>query len=372
MGKLDDRVRSLQATVSHRRRLIADKKATAADFPPLPERLGVLVKCTGAVDDLRAIGLVTGSVITHPRDGWSIVTGTIPLDLVDDLAAIPHVIKVELGGALAPELDTSVAEIKAKQLHTQPSPLTGKGVVVGVIDSELDYRHHSFRKSDGTSRLLFIWDQSLTAVGTEASPPEHAGVGVEYNKKDHIDKALLETNPLTVVRTTHDADDETKHGTHVMGIAAGDGSQAGNCHGAGHYVGVAPEADLIFVKLRSASDALGESQRLIDAITWIFARARKVDPLTACVINISLGDNMGPHDGTSLVEQAIDTILIVDGGLAVVKSAGNEGDTGRHAFATVPVGGNVGITFGGGCFFGHGVNVEGGSARFVLNSFAIH
>lgn len=343
MGVIDPKVLSLLATAAHRRSLVAEGKLPADAVAPLPEWAGVIVKCTGPIDDLRAAGLTVGNVLANPA-GWSIVTGRIRLASIEALAAVPHVTKVEVGGSLGLELDTSVAEIHARQLHTQASPLTGKDVVVGVIDSEIDYQHPSFRKSDGSTRIRFLWDQDLDASGTENPPPEHPTLGVEYTD-EHIRTALASSNPLAIVRSTHDPDDEDKHGTHVTGIAAGDGSQAGNCKGANTFVGVAPDADIIFVKLKAASDELGESQNLLDAIIWIIKRARKDNPTKPCVINISQGDNLGPHDGTSLVELGIDTILPLDTGVAIIKSAGNEGDANRHAFATVPANGNVSITF---------------------------
>lgn len=343
MGVIDPKVLSLLATAAHRRGLVAEGKLPPDAVDPLPEWAGVIVKCTGPIEDLAAAGLTVGNVLANPA-GWSIVTGRVRLARIEALAAVPHVTKIEVGGALGLELDTSVAEIHARQLHTQASPLTGKDVVVGVIDSDIDFQHPSFRKSDGSTRIKFLWDQALTITGTEQAPPEHPTVGVEYTD-DHIKTALASSNPLALVRSTHDTGDEDKHGSHVTGIAAGDGSQAGNCKGANTFVGVAPDADIIFVKLRAANNALGASQNLLDAILYIIKRARKDNPARACVINISQGDNLGPHDGTSLVERGIDTILQAGAGVSIIKSAGNEGDKRRHAFATVPPTNSVSITF---------------------------
>jgi subtilisin family serine protease len=349
---LDPRLKSLLATRAHHEKRAG---ALAADAPPEPDRVGVLVKFTGNVDELIAAGLDVESVIGHERASFSIATGTIGLDLVEGLAAVSHVTKVEMGRPLQDELDVSTVEIRAKPLHTGASPLTGKRVVVGVIDSGLDYTHHAFRFASGGSRVLFIWDQSHAVRARrpgdpfqEAAPPEFPTLGIEYNQSQ-ITQALGSSNPLDVVRVE---DTKNAHGTHVTGIAAGDGSQAGtrvgdHCTGANTYVGVAPEADIIFVKNRFESDALGESTNLVNAIRYIFARAGQLDGGSGrpCVINISQGDNLGPHDGTSLVEQAIDLMVLFDPGRAVVKSAGNEGAADHHAMATVPSPGNHTITF---------------------------
>lgn len=356
MGVLDPRLQSLLATRAHHAKRVRARQLAPEDLPATPDRVGVLVKYTGSVDDLKAVGLEVGSVLANPSTDFEIATGTIGLDAAEALAAIDHVVKVEMGRPLHSELDVSTVEMRAKPLHKASTPLTGRKVVVGVIDSGLDYRHHAFRFASGGSRILFIWDQSLTVRAKrpqdpfqEAAPPEFPTVGVEYDQKQ-IDQALSAGNPLDVVRVE---DEKTAHGTHVAGIAAGDGSQAGtrsgdNCTGADTYVGVAPDADIIFVRYSSASDQIGESQNLVDAINYIFTRADQLDAGKGrpCVINISLGDNLGPHDGTSLVEQAIDLMLVLSKRRAIVKSAGNEGDKDHHAMATVTAaGGPKTITF---------------------------
>jgi len=355
MGALDPRLKSLLATGAHKR---SERRAGAGSTPTptVGEQVGVLVKFTGDAEDLRAAGLAISSVIGHSRAAFSIATGAIALANVEALAAIAHVVKVELGRPMRQELDISVAEIMARPLHTATPPLTGRGVVIGIIDSGIDWRHHAFRHSAGTSRVLFLWDQSLTPKAKlpadpfqETSPPEFPALGVEYTKAQ-IDQALTSSTPLQVVRSM---DNTAAHGTHVAGIAAGDGSQAGtkvedNCTGANTYIGVAPEADLIVVSNSTETSAIGESQNLVDAIRYIFLRASQLDGGVGrpCVINISQGDNLGPHDGTSLVEQAIDLQLLFDPGRAVVKSAGNEGAANHHAMGTVPPApGSLSITF---------------------------
>lgn len=356
VGVLDPRLQSLLATRAHHDKRVRARELAPDAVPDTRERVGVLVKYTGSVDDLRAVGLEVGSVLANPSTTFEIATGTIRLDAAAALAAINHVVKVEMGRPLHSELDVSTVEMRAKPLHKAPSSLTGRKVVVGVIDSGLDYRHHAFRSANGDSRILFIWDQSGTVRAKrpqdpfqEAAPPEFPTVGVEYNQ-GQIKLALAAKNPLDVVRVE---DDKRAHGTHVTGIAAGDGSQAGtrpgdNCTGADTYIGVAPDADIIFVRHSSVGNQIGESQNLVDAINYIFTRAGQLDGGTGrpCVINISQGDNLGPHDGTSLVEQAIDQMLVLSTRRAIVKSAGNEGDKDHHAMATVTAaGGPKTITF---------------------------
>ncbi len=304
-----------------------------------PRMFGVLVQFTGAVADLHAVGLVTSTVKSHPNGRFSLAAGTLPIDRLDALAAIPHVVRIEASRTFATELDSSLGEIGAAAVHSASSSFTGAGVVIGIIDSGIDYRHQVFRKADGTSRILAIWDQDLTPEGGESAPSSYAN-GVEY-VKSQIDFALAGGAPTVSIRSF---DTKKGHGTHVAGIAAGDGSQAGNCHGAHHYVGVAPDADLIVVNVDSGdNEALGNSMNLVNAFEYIFehpaATGRPV------VINLSMGDNLGPHDGTSLVELFIDIFLLEQSGRAIVKSAGNEGNDNRHVSASVPAGGSLDVDF---------------------------
>ncbi len=351
MGVLDPRLQSLLATRAHHEERVRKRELAPEDAPQTAARVGVLVKYKGDVADLKALGLTVGSVLGNPSTDFEIATGTIALDAVEALAAVDHVVKVEMGRPLHDELDISTVEIRAKPLRSGPTPLTGKRVVVGVIDSGLDYRHKAFRFASGGSRILNIWDQSLTVRAKrpqdpfqEAAPPEFPTVGVEYSQPQ-IDKALTASNPLDVVRAT---DNKRAHGTHVTGIAAGDGSQAGthpgdHCTGANTYIGVAPDADIMFVHHSPSGDQIGESQNLVDAINYIFTRAGQLDGGKGqpCVINISQGDNLGPHDGTSLVEQAIDQMLVLSTRRAIVKSAGNEGVADHHAMANVTAAGGT-------------------------------
>ena len=109
------------------------------------------------------------------------------------------------------------------------------------------------------------------------------------------------------------------------------------------FVGVAPKADLLIVKVRYDKPGIGDSPSLVNALDWIWDHPRAAGK--AVVINISQGNNYGPHDGTSLVESAIDIDLLTAHGRAVVKSAGNEGDTKKHAAGTVLPHDKLDITF---------------------------
>lgn len=296
-------------------------------------KVRVLLQYTGSLTDIEQTGFETYTV------AGDVASGEVELSKVEDIAALPNVIKIESSHPMVSELDNSISEIGADVVQTGPPGYRGSGVIIGIIDSGIDFTHESFRSAVGGSRILAIWDQSLIPIGSESSPSGFT-YGVEYTKAN-IDAALASTDPSSVVRHV-DGDPLTGHGTHVTGIAAGDGSVAGNGQPAFTYVGVAPEADIIVVANRVTTRAIGESTNSLDAVNYIFKQAASLGK--PVVINQSQGDNIGPHDGTSLLEQGIDNLLGGPGN-AMIKSAGNEGNNGRHAIGSVTAGGSETVRF---------------------------
>ena len=334
------------------RRRAAEPAADVAGEPPpptrarpVPERINITVKFTGALTELVAVGFESRTVLENPVKHFTIATGRIAPAQLESLAAIPHVVKIEGTPRLRPDLNESVPEIQAGPGNFPASEFTGAGVIVGVIDSGFDFLHPVFRRAEGGVRILAIWDQTLDANEVGIESPAGFDIGVEFNS-EAIEEAVNAADEFgnEVARSMVPTKDKNGHGTAVAGIAAGNGSIAGNCRGANTFVGVAPEAELIFVKREAEDDvpAIGESQNLIDALDYIFNHPeRNGRPV---VVNISLGDNLGPHDGTSLVEQAIDTFLLSPG-RAVVKSAGNEAAARRHAQVVVEAGETLELGF---------------------------
>ncbi|MCP4470116.1 MAG: S8 family peptidase [Gammaproteobacteria bacterium] len=194
-------------------------------------------------------------------------------------------------------------------------PLTGAGVVVGVIDWGCDFDHPDFKNSDGSTRLLGLWDQR--DLPSHDTPTEY-GYGA-FHTRAKINNALKSSDPydeLDYFPADADPDDSGTHGTHVMGIAAGNGRGGGPA-------GVAPEADLVFVHLSNRSTGwlgnLGDSARILEAVDFI-SRTAGDSPWT---INLSVGRHGGPHDGSTLVELAFDHLLRERPGRFIVQSTGN-------------------------------------------------
>jgi subtilisin family serine protease len=211
-----------------------------------------------------------------------------------------------------PMNDTMLINNNVIPVHNGQSPLIqaydGKGVVVGIIDTGLDFTHPDFIDSTGRSRVKFYWDQTKPYNGPY--PPNGFDYGQEWdNIQIDSGKAIPGTDP---------------HGTHVTGIAAGNGRAVNK------YKGVAPAADIVAVSLDFKSD---KATLVTDAVEFIYARAQLLGE--PCVINASIGDYMGSHDGTDLQAQYISSLIDQKAGRAFVASAGNKGNSPIHLGYTV-------------------------------------
>ena len=212
--------------------------------------------------------------------------------------------------------DAANSAIKAAQARTENN-VTGKGVVVGMIDSGIDWRHGDFRKADGTTRVKVLWDMSDVA-GTGPG-----GVGRVYSETE-INNALQGSSTIN-------EKDVNGHGTHVAGTAAGNGLGTGNSVAAGTYTGIAPEADLIVVKATRSTTATASfaDDDLIAAMSFVRMQATALNE--PFVINLSVGGHYSSHDGTDPLEIAVDNLIATGKGRQVVIAAGNEGKDNIHA-----------------------------------------
>lgn len=265
----------------------------------------------------------------------NVFSADVPLSRMDQLNQLTVVESVEAGRKWYPFLDTSLAETHADIVHAGSDEVIGRsgtGVVVGIIDFGLDFTLDDFRNSDGTTRLAFIWDQSLTPTNAESAPANFA-YGVEYDAST-INQALLASDPFDVVRHGPGV---AAHGTHVAGIAAGNGRSKDADFAAGQFVGAAPDATIVFVQPdRSDQDnSFTDSTNVADAVAYIFEKADRLR--MPCVVNMSLGQNGGSHDGESIVERAIDRLL-EQTGRAFISAAGNEHVWRGHASGQLSAG----------------------------------
>jgi minor extracellular serine protease Vpr len=184
--------------------------------------------------------------------------------------------------------------------------LAGRGVIIGIYDSGLDLDHEDFRGPGGATRVLFAWDQTVPGSGPGA-------LG------DHLFDYGSECGAGAIDARTCPMVDRVGHGTHVAGTAAADGSATGRGMPAFRFPGGAPAADLIVVK---GGDAEFTADLLVDGVAYIFERAAALG--RPAVVNISLSSQAGPHDGTTLLEQALDALS--GPGRIIVSGSGNAGD----------------------------------------------
>ncbi len=250
-----------------------------------------------------------GGKIRWQRGELAIVT--MAVDKLDALLNVPGLRYLEASQIATPVADISMKEIGALQARDQTG-LSGKNVLIGIVDSGIDYTHPDFRTADGATRIKYILDFS--------TPGSYYG-GTVYNEAQ-INTALS-GNPMVLQK------DNSGHGSHVAGIAAGNGG-GGAEYGA--FAGVAPQANLIAVKAtRNALKSEFSSTDQLLAISFIDSVATLLG--MPCVVNLSFGTNFGAHDGTTAVERYIDDLS--GPGRVVVVAAGNEGGKKTHAQASL-------------------------------------
>lgn len=206
-----------------------------------------------------------------------------------------------------------------------PLNLTGRGVIICIIDTGIDYTNEVFRDSQGNSRILAIWDQT----DQSGTPPEGLYYGSEYTRED-IDRALQSEDPYSLVPSR----DEIGHGSALAGVAAG--SRLGNGLG---YIGAAPDADIVVVKLKQAKPYLRDFYMIPAGVpaygeTDIMLGARYADRFVEqfrrpVVICLGLGTSFGDHQGSGPLPRYLDAIA-AKRSRAVVVCGGNEGNAGHH------------------------------------------
>ena len=244
-------------------------------------------------------------------------TAHVSAEQLGELTGYPGISHIEYAPVHQLQLDVSRPDISADSVHAgfvNNTPYTGDGVIIGIIDTGIDFYHKDFRDPDDPdkSRILRIWDISLEPEDGE-DHPELFDNGVEYTRDDIENELRNETNG--VIRSR----DKNGHGTHVAGVAGG----GGVLHD-GKYKGIAPDAEFIVVQFSGSGITTAE---LIHGMEYIFYHADKLN--RPAVINISLGGHSGAHDGTAGHEQVID-FFAQDPGKVVVVAAGNSGEQKNH------------------------------------------
>ena len=309
--------RAAPANVSPRLRLVARGGLSMRSLGD-DARVLVTARITGGAASLRALGLVAQPLsadvaalrVTRPELQW--------------LETRPD-IRVEERRLFRPVLDRAAPFIGATAARAETG-LTGKGTLVGIVDTGADFRHLDFRNADGTTRLEGLLDLRVADDGRHATLGSFGGAVFD---RAQLDQQLVAdasgTAPAVIVPEV----DDDGHGTHVSSIAAGNGRATGNGLPAFRYVGIAPGADLLVVQSRDASGNLSDAGILAGCSFLVAEQAALGRPL---VVNLSLGGPGGPHDGSTNTELALDQLFPRDQpGRALVVAAGNDGANDLHA-----------------------------------------
>lgn len=231
----------------------------------------------------------------------NIYTSLIPINQIENVLSTEGLEYLEIGHKVEPKLDAAREQTWVNLVHNGTNlsqSYTGDGVVVGVIDFGFDYTHPTFYNAEFSQyRISRAWEQHETGT-----PP----TGFSYGNEIIGQTSLLNDEYSST---------SSSHGTHVAGIAAGSGSALSD-----NYKGVAYESELVLVNLGSSNTGVQ------DAVSYIFDYANSVGK--PAVVNMSLGTHIGPHDGTSILDQTFD--ILAGEGKILVGAAGNEGDKKLH------------------------------------------
>ena len=271
----------------------------------------LIVKYSGSLDAARE----TSESVTELLNNYAVVR--IREDRIEALASLPEVEFIEKPKSLYFQADVGRQVSCIDAVQTAPYDLSGRGVLIGIVDSGIDYENPDFRNEDGTTRIAYLWDQSVSGI-----PPSGYAAGSEFTRED-INAALERNDPgsfadpdSTPDGTSDGASDGTPggmlvggagetgtdpdrilsrdtsgHGTAVAGIAAGNGRGSEGLR----YRGAAPESELVIVKMKSPQP--GGFPRTTELMTGVDYLIRKAQEMRMPVaVNISFGNTYGPHE----------------------------------------------------------------------------
>ncbi len=273
------------------------------------EEWELIIRYTGSLENIRRD---LGISIEELLGGFAIIR--IPQYLIGRLSDYPQINYIEKPKSLILDEMVGIMSSCVNPVRSSRLNLRGQGTLVACLDSGVDYTHPDFRNADGSTRIVTMWDQT-----TPGNPPTGFDTGSVYSAED-INRALELVGQANEIVPEFDS---SGHGTAVLGIMAGNGAAS-----AGEVVGVAPEADIIVVKLGSPiQTGFPRTTQLMAAIDYSVRYAILAGKPLA--INVSFGNNYGAHNGDSMLERYIDTISGLHK-ISIAAGTGNDGITGRH------------------------------------------
>ena len=231
--------------------------------------------------------------------GYNFGIVTIPVDKLIDLALNPSIQYIELPKSLY-TTDSEANRVSCIPQAASSYDLDGEGILIGFIDTGIDYTHPAFINDDGTTRIKYIYDLEQ---------------GGKIYDSETINKALQSSDPFSVVNSV----DVVGHGTHVAGIACAGGKIDKK------FYGVAPKSSIVMVKAARTRFAL--STQIMRGLKFLNDKSKELGlPL---VVNMSLSTNDGAHNGNSLLERYISITSFLERQTIVI-AAGNEGEAAHH------------------------------------------
>lgn len=304
----------------------------------------LIVKYHGSLDVLESLGVGIEYLIA----GYAILT--VPEEQVELMVELEQIEYVEKPKRYFYQQVPPVEGSCLEPVIFRDPYLTGRGVLIAVLDSGITYGSPEFRDNEGRTRIRYLWDQTLRPT-EQRRPPEGFSVGVEFSAEE-INAALAADSRQQQFELLPSVD-TSGHGTAVAGIAVGNSTG---------YRGVAGEAELLIVKL-GVADALGfpRTTEIMRAVTYAVNKAIELQmPL---VVNLSFGNTYGAHDGSSLLERFLDNASEI-GRTVVCVGSGNEGAGGGHLAGSLERAG-AGSGTGAGARAGAGTGT-GAAAAFYL------
>lgn len=283
----------------------------------------LIVKYHGSLDVLSVLNVQIEYLIA----GYAVLT--VPEGLVERVAELEEIEYVEKPRRFFYEVTDPVVDSCIQQLSRQDFSLTGRGVLVAVLDSGIDYRLPVFRHSDGSTRIRYLWDQTLEQ-SERRQPPVGFRQGVEFDAVQI--NAALQAETMQEQFELLPTVDTSGHGTAVAGIAAGysegGGGISGFYEGTRYYRGAAPEAELLVVKLGLPDAAsFPRTTEIMRGVTWAVRKAQELRMPLA--VNLSFGNSYGAHDGSSLLERFLDNTAEI-GRTVICVGSGNDGASAGH------------------------------------------
>ena len=312
---------------------------------PGQEELAVIAKVTNLSEFKREPGVrVVTAIGPTTDDPTYLVTARITAGEADvrRLACIDNVKTLKAVRRVRPFLEHTRDDVFEPRAVTRSVAASndGRGVIIGIVDFGLDLIHRNLRNADGSTRVLAVWDQAGSPRDDSDRHPYGYGRLISKATTDRIltSPSLLEDGDyytLLGYRPSPDSVfDSGSHGTYVADIATGNGNGS-SCSG------IAPDADIVFVDLstsdtplqdpRAVGNTFGDSIHLLEAVKFIFDYAGD----RPCVVNLSVGTNGGPHNGSTPVEEALDRLVREQANRAVVVAAGNSFEERIHAMGRV-------------------------------------